>query len=197
MYSKKAAVLAIFIVMLISNLAYANLSIPADRNPSKNPNINPSVNTTLNPNVNTELNPKLNPSLNPEINKSLNPAFNADLNPKININADPRLNPHLNPAINKSLDPKFNKSINPNFNPGNVLLRFDTSLQLSMYIVTANPDHLLFYTTANELVLFAVKNSSNGYTVFDLSDRWVEYMINDSVGFLIFSAAGDWIGIVR
>jgi len=189
MYTKKVAILVVSILILIGNLAYASWVIPADRNPNINTSINPNINTTLNPNVNTNLNPKLNPSLNPDINKSLNPG----LNPKLNLN----LNPDLNPEINTSLNPKLNSAINPKSHSDNVLFRFDRNLQPSMYIVTANPNFLLFYNAKDELVLFGVKNSSNGYTVFDLSNRWVEYMINDSVGFLIFSLTGDWIGIVR
>jgi hypothetical protein len=197
MYTKKVAILVVSILLLIGSLAYASWVIPADKNPSINTSINPNVNTTLNPNINTNLNPKLNPSLNPDINKSLNPLLNSNLNPNLNPKLNLKLNPDVNPKINTSLNPKLNSAINPKSHPDNVLFRFDKNLKSSMYIVTVNTDFLLFYNAKDELVLFGVKNSSNGFTVFDLSNRWVEYLINDSVGFLIFSLTGDWIGIVR
>lgn len=197
MYLKRITLLAATILVLVTASACAGWLIPESRNPHINANINPAVNTSLNPNINTTLNPKLNSDLNPAVNKTLNPQYNASLNPDLNTAINPKLNTNLNPKINSRLNPKLNSAVNPKFSPDNVLFRFDKNLQSTMYIVTANPDFILFYDSHDELALFGVKNSSGGYAVFNPANHWVEYMVKDSVGFLIFSVNGDWIGIVR
>ncbi|WP_085025312.1 hypothetical protein [Ensifer aridi] len=169
------------------------------RTPNRDRTGNPNLNQSINPRYNTELNPRYNTRVNPLYNTLLNPKYNTQLNPRYNTSINYRYNTSINPKYNTSLDPRRNYSINPLRNKAlSGPFSYDLASKNDGFIVKANENVSLIFSTAAELTKTAVQiRSTGGCNVFDLNQNWIEYWVPHPLnGHLRFTPQNDWIGFV-
>ncbi len=174
----------------------SQISPPPSKNPRTNKNVDPSVNASINPILNASLNPLLNASINPILNASINPILNASINPVLNASINPVLNASINPLLNSSLNPVLNYSINPRLNPAyDGPFLYDRNLYETGFVVRANDAVILIFKSDLDFSGIGVRNSIQGYTLFDRANNWTGQLIpNGKGGYNQFSKDNEWIG---
>src|SRR3989338_2214888 len=135
---------------------------------------------------------------NPIFNHNINPIFNHNINPIFNHNINPIFNHNINPIFNHNINPIFNHNINPIFNPNFTgYYLYNTQTQQTAYLVQANDEIILMFNNDSNLQAIGIKNSINGFTIFDSSNNWIGTMIPDTQGgFIFYSQSNQQIGYV-
>src|SRR3989338_7779985 len=103
-----------------------------------------------------------------------------------------------NPIFNHNINPIFNHNINPIFNPNFTgYYLYNTQTQQTAYLVQANDEIILMFNNDSNLQAIGIKNSINGFTIFDSSNNWIGTMIPDTQGgFIFYSQSNQQIGYV-
>ena|SRR3989344_892850 len=104
-----------------------------------------------------------------------------------------------NPIFNHNINPIFNHNINPIFNPNFTgYYLYNTQTQQTAYLVQANDEIILMFNNDSNLQAIGIKNSINGFTIFDSSNNWIGTMIPDTQGgFIFYSQSNQQIGYVK
>jgi|SRR3989344_623376 len=120
-------------------------------------------------------------------------------NPIFNHNINPIFNHNINPIFNHNINPIFNHNINPIFNPNFTgYYLYNTQTQQTAYLVQANDEIILMFNNDSNLQAIGIKNSINGFTIFDSSNNWIGTMIPDTQGgFIFYSQSNQQIGYVK
>lgn len=169
------------------------------RNPRIDNSINPRINNSINPRINNSINPRINNSINYRINNSINPRINNSINPRINNSINYRINNSINPRINNSINPRINNSINPRITPSfNGFYFYDLDNNPIKFAIKANERVLLIFDFKLNFIEFGVQHSK-GYVIFSANSLDFIYNIfsDSSKGFNVFDLNNDWIGHVK
>ncbi len=125
---------------------------------------------------------------------------NKDLNrnPVYNHNINPIFNHNINPIFNHNINPIFNHNINPLYNPNfDGYYLFDINSNSIGYILRADDDIMLLFNPQNSLQSYCVRNSIDGYLIYN-NGNWTGNLISDGdSGYNYFSKNNEWIGYVK